>query len=928
MVDGHLNFDTKINDTGFNKGVKGLGKGLDSIKGRLVSIAGLMATAFSGKEMIEAAAEMKAAESQFEQTFGALKDNAQSAIDAVADESGILKNRLRGTATGIYAFAKTAGMESSQALDMMSDALQVAADSAAYYDRSLEETSETLKSYLKGNYANDAALGISSTEFTRNAKALELYGRKFAELSEAQKQLTLLQMVKDANKLSGAEGQAAREAEGWENVTGNLKQAWRELLAAVGTPVLAGAVSVVKRLTTVLQRLTETAKVTSDAIMSVFGLTDSTAASTASVAEETSAAAENYDDMAAAAEAAQEANDKSLASFDQINKLGGEDAAVSAPDAGTPAADTVEVTADTSAAEKKMSGFEKKLRRVFDKIKGYAGDARKYLGDNFGGVFDKAIADISGEGAQLRTTFGQIFSDLGTLAEPFRSYLENDFTPFLRTRFSVISSIVTGLFDSFNMVFADIWDVAVFPVLQSLVKEGLPLITQFATQADLTLGVLFGGIKDIFDTWWTDYAKPILGELTTVWTDTVSILKKNWDKYGVPIFTAFRTALTKTKDIVIDVWKKWLNPVFDKAMAAADEIWKKHLSPLLDNIIGLVGDLTLQALKVYNKVIAPIVGWVVDKLAPIVEGVLSAIVDNVSSHIRLILDVANGFVTFLRGVFTGDLDTAFEGIKAIFSPIGAFFKEKFEGARDVIKAAFSFIGGWAKDRWSDVKSGFRGVGSWFAEKFGTAYGNIVTQFSGIRSFFADRKADVIGAFKELGGDLKEKFSDAWEKIRSVMSIESVREYFSGIGTAVGTAIQGAFISVINNALELIEDTLNFLPDNINGVLQDITDLTGTELPLFDTVTLPRIPALAQGMAVPANYGEFLAVLGDNKREPEVVSPVSTMEAAMRRVLADFGGTGGGDINMTIELDGDVVYRKLVKRTKEHVDSTGVNEFLY
>lgn len=128
----------------------------------------------------------------------------------------------------------------------MEEALQVTADSAAYYDRSLEDTAESLKSFLKGNFENDAALGLSCTETTRNAAANKLYGKSYIELSEAQKQLTLLQMVKDANALSGAEGQAAREADGWENVIGNLKESWRQLLAVIGQPVLSAAVTVVK----------------------------------------------------------------------------------------------------------------------------------------------------------------------------------------------------------------------------------------------------------------------------------------------------------------------------------------------------------------------------------------------------------------------------------------------------------------------------------------------------------------------------------------------------------------------------------------------------------------------------------------------------------------------------------------------------------
>ena len=202
-----------------------------------------------GLGCLEAAANVKAMNSQFEQTFGTLQNEAASAIDRVANASNILDTRLQGVGTSIYAFAKTTGMESTEALGMMERALQVTADSAAYYDRSLEETSESLKSFLKGNFENDAALGLSCTETTRNAKANELYGQSFKDLSEAQKQLTLLAMVEDANKLSGAMGQAAREGEGWENVLGNLKESMKQFMAVVGTPILSLAVPVVQKLT-------------------------------------------------------------------------------------------------------------------------------------------------------------------------------------------------------------------------------------------------------------------------------------------------------------------------------------------------------------------------------------------------------------------------------------------------------------------------------------------------------------------------------------------------------------------------------------------------------------------------------------------------------------------------------------------------------
>ena len=204
-------------------------------------------------DFIDTAAAVKAEASQFSQTFGDLSDDATAAIERVANESGILDTRLNNLGTQIYAFARASGGSSEESMVLMEKALQATADAAAYYDRSLEDTAESLQSFLKGNYANDAALGLSATETTRNAAAMELFGQKFNDLTEIQKQQTLLQMVLDAQELSGAMGQAAREADGWENVQGNLNEVWRQFQANVGTPFLESLVPLVQNITAAFQ---------------------------------------------------------------------------------------------------------------------------------------------------------------------------------------------------------------------------------------------------------------------------------------------------------------------------------------------------------------------------------------------------------------------------------------------------------------------------------------------------------------------------------------------------------------------------------------------------------------------------------------------------------------------------------------------------
>ena len=64
----------------------------------------------------------------------------------------------------------------------------------------------------------------------------------------------------------------------------------------------------------------------------------------------------------------------------------------------------------------------------------------------------------------------------------------------------------------------------------------------------------------------------------------------------------------------------------------------------------------------------------------------------------------------------------------------------------------------------------------------------------------------------------------------------------------------------------------------------------------------ELQRLATGTVVPANYGEFAAILGDNKRETEVVSPLSTMKQAMLEALKESGI--GSNTNIVIEASGN------------------------
>lgn len=229
----------------FNREVKNSSNVLGGIKRAAMGLGGIIAGAFAVDKIkdfavsgIELAAGKQALNSQFGQVFGGMETTASSSLKNIADSTGIVSDRLKGSFTQIAAFAKTTGADTESALKLTERATLAAADNAAFADRSIEDVTENLRSLLKGNFENDAALGISVTETTRNAIAMEKFNKKFKDLNELQKQDALLSMVEDSHKVTGALGQAARESKGYENVIGNLNSVWDGLKATMMTPFL------------------------------------------------------------------------------------------------------------------------------------------------------------------------------------------------------------------------------------------------------------------------------------------------------------------------------------------------------------------------------------------------------------------------------------------------------------------------------------------------------------------------------------------------------------------------------------------------------------------------------------------------------------------------------------------------------------------
>lgn len=747
---GEIGLNLVLNRQGFSKSLNAVQEQANSVsnnmKSSLKKLGSAIVAAFSvaaikqfGQQCIESAAQVNAANSQFEQTFGSMESQAKSAIQSVAKESGILETRLQGVGTSIYAFAKTTGMDSANALNMMQEALQVTADSAAYYDRSLEDTAESLKSFLKGNFENDAALGLSCTETTRNAAANKLYGKSFVELSESQKQLTLLEMVKDANKLSGALDQASRESDGWENVTGNLKESWNQLLAVIGKPILQVATNIVQKLSSAIAKLTEYAKGAINALSKLFNWDGDDTANSISAA---ASSAENLTDEAesgsnsleSVADSAEKAKN-SVAGFDKLNVLtksdsGGSDASASdtASSSGTSVANTVvkDTNSGVSGAFKNLyekSGFKafvdnvqkginkvdwsaigKNCESIFKNsvpiAQNYLTQVQKVGKSAFGAVgsFVGGVVQVSGK--RLQTLTGgvakwldkdknKINGFITTIGDNFSKGYDN-LSTFFEKSFDVIGQSVDRvrpqMEDAISNLLSGFTDFG--GAVGTIFSEGFSLATESLVKWIDNDGATIGEFFDNIQLQMADVMNFVGG----VFSDIGNFLLGWWDgEGGSEIFQNVCDMFLNIGTTLMNVYNDWIMPAWNFIVGVFQSAWTDCLKPIFEQLWTVFGKVCDYIATIWNNWLSPLVNFISDTLGPVFNTVLRNIQSIFETVFRVIGDVVGGvlksfggLIDFITGVFSGNWEKAWNGIKDFFGGI-------WDGIWGIIKGFVNLI---------------------------------------------------------------------------------------------------------------------------------------------------------------------------------------------------------------------------------------------
>lgn len=705
---GKITISTALDNSGFNSGYSDVQKKLNNLSkntaksfdntlsqigGTIKKVASIIGIAFGvaaivnfGKAALQAASEM---ESAFIGLQSIVEGQGRSFVQAKAFIQDYISDGLIPAKDAVAAYKNLAmrGYGDEQIVQTM----ERLKDAAAFGRQASLSMGEAVASATEG-LKNENSILVDNAGVTKNVSMMwkdyaASIGTTASALTQQQKiQAEVLGIMEETRFQTG---DAAKVSETYQGAVTKLGFAFTNFKVAVGNAIMPIAQIVIPIISNLITWFTKLFNAIGSVTQALFG-TKSTMKDTAS---STGTAATATNKLANATTAAGKAAKKNTASFDELNQLT-EATADSAANAADALSENVvggvsieQQEPDTSP----YSGFVDELMRIF-------GAYNNWFTTNFGGIFSDIWSKMQPNINTLVKNLSKIWDDIKSLGNPLMTWFSGDFTTYLKTSVTVWGETINGLFESFNIVFADIWNIAINPFLQKFATTILPFFTQVATEIVSTGGTLFNTVKGIFDKIWQEGVAPALTEIMKIWGEMWDSLKAFWDEHGAPIFDGIREAIKITGEVLTAVWDNFLKPVFDKFMETIDWLWVDHIKPFLDVFLDFVGTLVEAALLIYNKVIAPIVKWLVEILGPIFAEVFGGIFEVIGSVFAGIMDVVGGVLKFFTGVidffvgvFTGDWNKAWEGIKGIFGGIWDAFYGLVKFPVNLIIDALNFL---------------------------------------------------------------------------------------------------------------------------------------------------------------------------------------------------------------------------------------------
>ncbi len=940
---GTIDLGLDINKTSFNRQLSGIAGGAEkgvakafSGMGKAIGITlGVAAVKSFTKSCLELGSDLTEVQNVVDTVFPSLNNQINNFAKNAMEKFGLSETVAKKYTGTLGAMSKAMGFSEMQAMSMAENVTGLAGDVASFYNMNSDEAYTKLKSIWTGETETLKDLGVLMTQTNLDQYAMNNgFGRTTSAMDEQTKTMLRYQYVTSA--LSAAQGDFAKTSDTWANQVRILSLRFDSLKATLGqgfinlfTPLIQGLNSLIAHLQGAAEAFrTFTEMITGKSVETSVG----------NISVNALGATENILGMGDAATDAAKQAKKAIAPFDELNQVSENTTASSGAGSGGIGTDQPSNTAPNSSpmfpsvsesikptldalerlkdALKPIGGF------VFDNIKSFYNDLLVPIGEWTIGkglprlldALTNLLSDVnwpklSGSISRFNKAIAPLAIAIGQGFLNFVSDLSGVLKPVLAITVDLLADAIDGLSRvlenvdpkqmedvgyGFGVLGASIAAIKISSKLPGmLISLGMGLRSFIMGLSDLAylnpvmLPALFDllGLDDWLDELYNDLPSWARGLWEGFWGAVEGAFKEifNYDH----LFSMVKDMIARFKD------------AFDGGGDAWYDIGKNILLGIISGfraIIDIIAEPIADLLSSIHKHLCDLFG-------------IHSPAEKMKPYGKYIL----------QGLIVGFTDTFSEWWASITS-WGSKTKEKFNT--------------WASGIWSGIKNEFLSAPSWFKGKFDEAWINVKSAFSGVKNWFQTKYNEITSIFSTIPKWFKDKFTEAWTNVKNVFSTGG--KIFDGIKDGIADT----FKTVVNGLISGINRIISVPFDKINSMLNSIRSVSVLGIKPFgnlwgeNPLGIPKIPPLANGGYVGANQPR-LAMIGDNRREGEIVSPESKFQAMLdaatkngltEEVLYRVMSRVWRENQMVIEPNEEGIFRIVRRRARAFKVNTGKPAF--
>lgn len=531
---------------------------------------------------------------------------------------------------------------------------------------------------------------------------------------------------------------------------------------------------------------------------------------------------------------------------------------------------------------KKAKQETKQLAGIHDEINNIQNNDNSDSGSGSGGGVTPSF-DLSQIDNQMLNWIDSIKQKLATLFEPIQNAWNQYGQPLIESMKYAFNSTL-GLIQTIGKSFKEVW-------LNGTGEHTVGTILQILTSIFNTIGNINIAFKNA---WENNGGTEIIQNLWNAFNNILDIIlsiQQTFEEWTASqSFQDFANAIIS----ICSTLSYWFELITQKLK----EIWENGGKQAFTSLLEVISKV-VQVIDAVLQVLTPVVEYILSIVTPIILGIIQTI--------GFLLDAIGGIIDFIVGVFTGDWDKAWSGIKEFFigiwNAIKTIITTVLSAIKSIWESIWNGISTFITNIWNGIKniasSVFDGIKNTISNAFNTIRNTVTNIWNGIvntisnvwNTIVSKVKQGVSGAwnaitsvFGNVGNWFKDKFSQAWQAVKNVFS--SGGAIFDGIKDGILNGLK----TIVNAIIRGINKVISIPFNGINSALKAIksVDIMGLRpFSWINTIGVPQIPQLAKGGVL---YDETLVMAGEYSgasSNPEIVTPQNIMEETFDKVMSRY-----------------------------------------